>query len=141
MPKSFATKRIATQVERWMKQAEHNLEVARKNFDIKVYDLAIVMCEQALEKALKALYIAQTGKMPPRTHAIEDLAELTHFETRLDKMLLELEDFYIQLRYPSAEGPMPYELATREDAERDTRMTADALELIQDEINHVQQKH
>jgi HEPN domain-containing protein len=58
----------------------------------------------------------------------------------LDKVLLGLEDFYIQLRYPMADGPMPYEIATRDDAERDIKLTAEALQLIQDEINHVTKK-
>ena len=96
------------------------------------------MSEQALEKALKALYIAQTRRPPPRTHSIELLATGTKIRSRLDKALDKLEDFYFQLRYPEPEGPMPYELATREDAEQSIKLTQAALKLIQSEIDHVQ---
>ncbi len=105
---------------------------------IKVYDVSLVMCEQALEKALKALYIAQTGKMPPRIHAIEYFANETRLRPQLDEALLRLQELYIQLRYPDVEGPMPYERARPEDARQILRLTKDALKLIQVEIQNVE---
>lgn len=53
--KPAKVKDVAVQAARWMDQARHDLESARKNFRIKLYDVAIVLCEQSLEKALKAL--------------------------------------------------------------------------------------
>jgi len=41
---------------RWLTQAHHDLDAAKKNQVIELYDVALVLCQQALEKALKALY-------------------------------------------------------------------------------------
>lgn len=123
-----------------MDQARHDLAVGERNFEIEIYDLAIVMSEQALEKALKALYIAQNGKFAPRTHSIEFLATETKFRTRLNQTLLKLQELYFLLRYPDPEGPLPYKLATSKDAKKIIHLTVTALRLIQTEIAHGDKK-
>lgn len=134
--KSVKIKDAPMQVERWMDQARHDLESARKNFRIKVYDVALVSCEQSLEKALKAVYINRTEEMPPKIHSIERLARETGLEAKLDKALDKLEDFYFQVRYPEPAGPMPYELATKEEAQQAIRLTMAALRMIEQELQN-----
>lgn len=126
------------QARRWFDQAQHDLEAARKNQSIGLFDVTLILCQQALEKSLKALYTAQTGQFPPRIHSIERLADLTHMRTQLEHALLDLEDFYIRLRYPDFSGPLPYELAEATDAEQALRLTTDAMGLIEQEILAVQ---
>ncbi len=134
-------KEVPIQAARWMDQARHDLENARKNFKIRVYDVAIVSCEQALEKALKALYIAQKHEFAPRTHEITFFADETQMRPLLDATLLKLQDLYFLLRYPEPEGPMPFALATREDAQNIIKLTASALPMIQAECDDAQQKN
>ncbi len=122
------------QTQRWFDQAQHDLEAAHKNRGIGLYDVALILCQQALEKGLKALYTAQTGQFPPRIHSIERLADLTEMRGHLEQTLLDLEDFYIRLRYPDFSGPLPYELAEAADAEQALRLTTDALNAIEQEI-------
>jgi HEPN domain-containing protein len=129
------------QSSRWLMQARHDLESARKNHAIELYDVAIVLCQQALEKALKALYIAQTGQFPPRVHSLERLADLTQMRPQLEQALLDLEDFYIRLRYPDFTGPMPYELAEPADAAQAVSLTAQALSAIEQEIERLPSSH
>lgn len=50
--KPTKVKDVPVQIARWMDQARHDLESARKNFRLRVYDVAIVMSEQSLAKAL-----------------------------------------------------------------------------------------
>lgn len=138
--KSVKIKDAPVQVERWMDQARHDLESARKNFRIKVYDVAIVLCEQSLEKAIKALYIAQKQEFAPRTHEIAFLAGETQMRPKLDATLLTLQDLYFLLRYPEPEGPMPYSLATRDDAQNILKLTMAALLMIQVECDDAQKK-
>jgi HEPN domain-containing protein len=140
MAKRRARDDVAIQVVRWTAQAEHDLEVARKNYSIEVYDLAIVMCEQAVEKALKGLYLAQTRKPPPRTHSIKFFAAETKLRPKLDDTLLRLEEFYVLLRYPEPDGPLPYAIATEGDAGEIIRLTALGLELIFEEIQRVEKE-
>ena len=122
------------QSSRWLIQARHDLESAKKNQTIELYDVALVLCQQALEKALKALYIAQTGQFPPRIHSLERLADLTQMRPQLEQALLDLEDFYIRLRYPDFSGPMPYELAEPADAAQAVTLTEQALFAVEQEI-------
>jgi HEPN domain-containing protein len=122
------------QARRWFDQAQHDLEAARKNQAIRLYDVTLILCQQALEKSLKALYTAQSGQFPPRIHSIERLADLTDMRGQLEQTLLDLEDFYIRLRYPDFSGPLPYELAEAADAEQALRLTSDALGAIEQEI-------
>lgn len=119
---------------RWLTQAHHDLDAAKKNQAIELYDVALVLCQQALEKALKALYIAQTGQFPPRIHSLERLADLTQMRPRLEQALLDLEDFYIRLRYPDFSGPMPYELAEPADVVQAVSLTEQALSAVEKEI-------
>lgn len=113
------------------------ISLSPRRTKIGLYDVAIIMCQQAVEKALKALYIAQTGKMPPRIHSIESIAIETRTETKLDGALYKLQEFYLQLRYPAPDGPLPYELATVEEAKQDIKLTWSALRLIDKEIKNV----
>lgn len=127
------------QARRWFEQAQHDLDAASKNYAIGLYDVTLILCQQALEKGLKALYTAQTGQFPPRIHSIERLADLTDMRAQLEQTLLDLEDFYIQLRYPDFSGPLPYELAEATDAEQALRLSSGALDAIEQEIYVVTQ--
>ena len=132
---------VPVQVARWMDQARHDLENARKTFKMQIYDVALVSCEQSLEKALKALYIAQKHEFAPRTHEIAFFVDETQMRPLLDATLLKLQDLYFLLRYPEPDGPMPYTLATREDAQSILKLTAAALPMIQTECDDAQQKN
>lgn len=131
---------VSVQVGRWMEQARHDLDSARKNFGIKVYDVSIVLCEQSLEKALKALYIAQKQELAPRSHDIAFLAGETNLRPQLDATLLQLQDLYFLLRYPEPEGPLPFALATREDAQKIIKLTTLALPMIQSECDDAEKE-
>ena len=138
--KAVKVKDVPVQVARWMDQSRHDLESARKNFGIKIYDVAILLCEQSLEKALKALYIAKKGEFAPRIHEIAYFAEETQVRPQLDATLLRLQDLYFLLRYPEPDGPMPYALATREDAQNIVKLTGLALTMIQSECEDAQKE-
>ena len=122
------------QVQRWLDQARHDLESARKSQTVALPDVALILCQQAVEKALKAPYIAQTGQFPPRVHSIERLADLTQMRPQLEPALLNLEDFYTSLRYPDFTGPLPYELVDHQDAERAISLTMNAIGAIEQEV-------
>ncbi len=41
-------------VESWLRQAEHELEAARQNLGLAGHDTCVVLCQQAVEKALNS---------------------------------------------------------------------------------------
>jgi HEPN domain-containing protein len=66
--------------EKWLKQAIHDFESAKKNFEIEIYDVTLILCEQAVEKILKAYYYLKYEKAPPKVHSLEKLTELLGLE-------------------------------------------------------------
>ena len=60
------------------------------------------MCQQSLEKLLKAHLTRCTAAFPPRIHSLRRLAELAGLElSQDDRALLErLSLYYLQSRYP-----------------------------------------
>lgn len=85
------------------------------------------------------VHCANWTEFPPRIHSIERLADLTDMRALLEQTLLDLEDFYIRLRYPDFSGPLRYELAEATDAEQALRLTNSALSAIEEEIFAVTQ--
>ncbi|MFH1096976.1 MAG: HEPN domain-containing protein [Candidatus Desantisbacteria bacterium] len=126
---------IQTVVDRWVKQALHDLESAKKNMEIGVYDVCLVLCEQAAEKMLKALYIKTTGKeFPPKIHSLEKLMALVGMQDELCEMILELDDYYCALRYPDIAEEMPYELCNKDDANDGVEKAEEIINIVSERI-------
>lgn len=70
-------KRLETM--QWLKIADRDLESARLLHEHKTFPNAISSCQQAVEKAMKGLFIAEVGAMFPRTHSLAQIAEATSF--------------------------------------------------------------
>ncbi|MBP7053499.1 MAG: HEPN domain-containing protein [Phycisphaerae bacterium] len=86
----------------WVEQAQYDLETARAMLASGRYLYVLFCCQQATEKALKAVIVRKTGEMPPRVHNLLRLAEVadTHPDQQQNRFLGELSAYYIQSRYP-----------------------------------------
>ena len=74
------------------------------------YLYVLFCCQQAVEKALKAVIVRRTGELPPRIHNLPRLAETAGIGSGPERVrfLGELSAYYIQSRYPEeirAAGP------------------------------------
>ncbi len=116
-------------IDRWVRQADHDLENAKKNLDIEAYDVCLILCEQAAEKILKALYIKDRKEEPPRTHSLRKLIELTDMPEDALKLVAELDSYYLVLRYPDVGDIVPYENVDYEDAEDGINKAEQIIEL------------
>ena len=72
----------------WLKQAEEDLQAARKSFADKDYDLALQQSRNSAERALQATWIVLTGEDPEEVHSVSKLARMVG----LDDLLEEFED-------------------------------------------------
>jgi HEPN domain-containing protein len=98
--------------DEWVGKAEEDVAVAVWASGAGHYDAACFHGQQAVEKYLKALLVAQ-GKDFPKMHALRTLFDLTGIS--------EAEGDLDELRWltrEAAEVRYPGESATREDAER-----------------------
>lgn len=90
------------QVENWIVSAQYDLKTADRMFTTGRYIYTIFMCHLAIEKLLKAKVHIKTNKIPPKTHNLRYLLELS--ETSLPDNMLEfaskLSDVSIVTRYP-----------------------------------------
>jgi len=126
--------------ESWLRQARHDLLVAEKNLSLQLYDVVLVYCQQAVEKALKSLYIAQTGNLPPRTHSLDQLSDITDSLTTSRQALLTLEDYYSRLRYPGAGDTEPPYLGVGQVESMDgLTLAREAIVALEKEIQDVSQ--
>jgi len=88
----------------WIERAEYDLETAKAMQQTGRYLYVGFMCQQTVEKALKAV-IAKRGVFPPKIHDLVRLAELGHLNGMLNNdqnhFLDELYPLSIEARYPS----------------------------------------
>ncbi len=86
----------------WLLQAEYDLMTARDMYKAGRYIYTVYMCHLAIEKALKALVNAKTGKVPPKIHNLIKLLQLAAVDlTREQKeFLAAINTAAIVTRYP-----------------------------------------
>lgn len=93
---------IDNAVKLWFEQSCYDFETAKAMFKTKRYLYVAFMCQQAIEKRLKACLQSKTGKLPPYTHNLMTLANLLAMRLTDENMdLLDLlSRYYINTRYP-----------------------------------------
>ena len=87
------------EVRRWWVKAQRDMSDAEYNLNGKRYETAAFLCQQAVEKALKALLIDATQGLL-KTHDLVELGRLVHLPQPLHKKAQELTTAYIYSRYP-----------------------------------------
>lgn len=89
--------------QNWLDLADGDIRVAGYLFDKKEYLHYLFFCQQAIEKALKAVYYEKNSKTPPRKHNLMSLAEAAAVLSELDEprkdLFATLSQYYIESRY------------------------------------------
>lgn len=102
----------------WMAQAEFDFQTAQRLNSSKDFEWCCFICQQAAEKAVKALIESRNGKF--KIHSVFQLLKSLGIE---ENDLLEagrrLEYHYIQPRYPNGfESGYPRQYYSNEEAEK-----------------------
>lgn len=105
------------EIENLWKQAEKDLEVAEKNLMIKEYYASVFFCQQAVEKALKAIFILKKSKSPGQTHSLIYLAKEIKAPKEFYGFLQSLTPEFVTTIYPDITNEAPYELYNEEKAD------------------------
>ena len=74
------------QVEYWLDSAKHDLDVSETLFRSGKYDWCLFIAHLVLEKTLKAFYVKNIGKFPPRIHDLLRMANLAKVEFNEDTL-------------------------------------------------------
>lgn len=120
--------------EEWLLFAELDLKAAKASLKEGVPNIACYLSQQVAEKVLKAVILAQTGKVP-KVHALDELLNLTQITNpklkEFENEILFLDKFYVPTRYPDAfPGSLPEGLPSEETAQH-------AIELAQKVLDNV----
>ena len=106
------------EINKWIKQANHDFDMAKAIFDEGGYDTCAFLCQQSAEKHLKALYIHRNMKSPPKIHYLDELGKILKCPKELLDLLKELSADYMITRYPDVTSGAPFEEYSKEDAEK-----------------------
>lgn len=90
------------EVQNWLDQATDDFDGAEFNFRGKKYYIAAFLCQQAVEKALKALFLSEKRGEIPQSHSLIYLATNTSVPKHFYSFLKELTPKFVHTRYPDA---------------------------------------
>ncbi len=124
----------------WIKAAEEDLFDAELAFKNKRWFRAAFFSQQAVEKALKALYFIVARKPPPHNHRVTVLYNglREHGFTLpqdLEKPLPILNKYYTITRYPDAANGLPSEAVDEEEAKRAIDLAKKIIEVVKNEVS------
>lgn len=88
--------------QNWLDSARYDLRTAQTLYVSGRYLYVVFMCHLAIEKMLKAVVTEQTERMPPKTHSLmylSDLSKLTMPENHMP-IIKHLDGVSIPIRYP-----------------------------------------
>jgi len=94
------------EITKWMKLAKDDLKSAQVNFDTRQYYVCSFLCQQSVEKALKASLIKKTGKLI-KIHDLIVLGNKVNLPEKLSKKCDKLNSVYLDARYGDLGGKFP----------------------------------
>jgi HEPN domain-containing protein len=90
-------------IDNWISLAEYDLATAQDMSKAGRYLYVAFMCQQAIEKILKACYVKQHESTPPYTHNLLRLIKELKFKDEVGDEIMsaieELNSYYIESRY------------------------------------------
>jgi HEPN domain-containing protein len=94
---------IKEKVGFWVENAEYDLQTAEVMHLSARYSYTAFMCQQALEKIFKAIFLQENKAEAPRSHNLSYLVGLLNLDIGTDfiGLLSELSTYYIEGRYPT----------------------------------------
>ena len=117
----------------WLKSAEDDIYDAELFFKDSRYFRTAFFSQQAVEKALKAMFFIVKKEDPPKIHTVTELySELKKSDFSLPKEIEEqlyiLNKYYTVSRYPDAANGLPSESVDKIEAERALKIAKEVLE-------------
>ncbi|MFO8016824.1 MAG: HEPN domain-containing protein [Candidatus Woesearchaeota archaeon] len=118
------------EIKRWIEQSDSDMEGARFNFEGEKYYIAAFLCQQAVEKALKALFLYEKRGEVPQSHSLIYLASNTGVPKDFLSFLKELTPKFVDTRYPDASVDLPSNIYDEENTKRIIDKSEEVLKWI-----------
>ena len=117
----------------WLDEAKRDLRLVGAALREELYDRCLVSCQQAVEKALKAVYIRQRGRAAPRTHDIAALADQVGWQD-VPELFVDLTRWYTAGRYPDMGRVAGHDPPTWEEAKAALEASTRLLKQVEEDI-------
>ncbi len=87
----------------WFDKSKEDLKSAKVMLEAHRFTWCAFICQQAIEKYLKGIYVERYKKIPPYIHKLERLCEELRLTLPSDllKTAVDIDKYYISARYPS----------------------------------------
>jgi HEPN domain-containing protein len=123
--------------QNWLNIAQDDYEVAGQLFGNNKYSYCLFFCQQAIEKAIKAIYFERNEEIPPRKHDLVSLAEdtgiLKDLESLDGDLLDTLSEYYLESRYAEDRDALTQK-CTKPFTENILKKTGVAFEWLKDQL-------
>jgi HEPN domain-containing protein len=96
-------RRMDNKVQYWIDIADYDMKTASSMHKAGRYLYSVFMCQQAVEKILKAIFIKNKKQEPPFSHNLIYIHSLLDIKLKAPhvQLLGKLTAYYIEGRYPS----------------------------------------
>jgi HEPN domain-containing protein len=128
---------LEEQVKFWISNAENDLIVCESLFNNKHYAWCLFIGHLVIEKTLKAFYIRDNLKFPPKSHDLVKLALSTKLDLENSQIqfLDKINTFQIESRYPDYKSKF-YKLCTHEFTEENLNMIKELYQWLKSRITY-----
>lgn len=129
---------ISDEVRKWLEYADEDIRAADSTLRDGIFSAACFHAQQAVEKTVKAILLAKTGRVPKQHSLLRltDMSERKEMFNQHKEQLEFLDKFYVPTRYPDAlPGSLPEGLPQREDAEKAVASAKEVITSIKKEID------
>jgi HEPN domain-containing protein len=109
---------MRSEINRWFLQSKEEFETAKASYQAKKWFAVAFWCQQAVEKALKAMYMVKKKKSPGTTHSLTFLGRELNLPQKYQNFLRELTKEYYMSRYPDASEDVPFKLYSEQEVEK-----------------------
>ena len=123
---------MKTGIEIWWKQAERDLKSSKNSLNSKDYYVSALLSQQAVEKALKCLYLKEKGELL-RIHDLVKLAREVNAPLEIVKKCAEINPVYVEVRYPEG-NELPADKINKNEAEKILEMAGGVLIWIKKQL-------
>ena len=113
-------------VQKWLRIAKRDLNSATYAVEFMDYSLTAFLCQQSVEKGLKAVYIKKFNDLK-KTHDLFFLGRKVELPKKLLSICEELNSFYFITRYPDVSD----EECSKEDAVHAIKNAREVLNWIE----------
>ncbi len=124
---------LRNETKNWWMQAERDLKSAKNALKSKDYYLVAFLCQQAVEKSLKALILHGKREFS-LSHSLIYLGKSVGIPDAFHSFLRDLTPQYTITRYPNATGEVPFELYDEEIASHFLKKSEEVLQWIEKQL-------